>query len=261
MGGSWAAVDSDCAGAGKQLSEELISPPLDLTEYSQVTLEFDHWFRRDQGHQDEIAQVDVRSSLTGGQWIDVAQWSGASSANAAHENIDISIHAAGAADVQVRWFYYNAKGEWYWFVDNVVVNYSFPGSCGMTLCSPPAGVSPPPVPDGSGGGQPMRVTGHTPGGSQITLEWDDQCSPAGTKILYGPLDQVATYGIAGAACAIANPEVWTAVPAGDLWFVLVGEDGQGIESSWGQASGGERGGLAASATCGSNAKDLAGSCP
>ncbi len=131
----------------------------------------------------------------------------------------------------------------------------------MTLCSPPAGGSPPPVPDGSGGGQPMRVTGHTPDGSQIILEWDDQCSPASTKILYGPLDQVATYSIAGAACAIANPQVWESVPAGDLWFVLVGEDGLGLESSWGQASGGERGGLAASGTCGSSAKDLAGSCP
>ncbi len=261
MGGTWAAVDSDCAGNGTGLSEELISPPLDLTVYSNVTLEFDHWFRRAQGHQVEVAQVDVRSSLTGGLWANVALWSNASTANSAHESIDVSAQAAGTADFQVRWFYHDAKGEWYWFVDNVLISYSFPGSCDMTLCAPPVGGSPPPVPDGSGIGQPMRVTGHTLDGNQIILEWDDRCSPASTKILYGPLDQVATYGIAGAACAIANPEVWGSVPAGDLWFVLVGEDGLGLESSWGQASGGERGGLAASGTCGSSAKDLAGSCP
>jgi subtilisin-like proprotein convertase family protein len=261
IGGSWAAVDSDCAGNGKQMDEELISPALDLTGNIIVTLEFDHWFAYDQGHQAELADVDVRSSQTGGQWVNVGQWTGASTANPAHESIDISAQAGDAADVEVRWHYYNAKGELYWYVDNITISYGSPGSCAMTLCSPPSGGSPSPVPDGSAGTTPMQVTSYSLDGSEIVLEWDDQCAPAGTKILFGPLDQVSTYGIAGASCDIVNPEIWGTVPAGDVWFLLVGEDTLGLESSWGQATGGERGGLATSATCTSTAKDLAGSCP
>ena len=61
-------------------------------------------------------------------------------------------------------------------------------------------------------------------GTEIAVSWDDQCSPASTKIVYGPLDQVSSYTISGAVCGISDPESWTSVPAGDLWFVLVGDD-------------------------------------
>ena len=75
------------------------------------------------------------------------------------------------------------------------------------------------------------------------------------------LDQVATYAVTGAVCGVANPQVWDPVPAGDLWFVLVGDDGLGVESSWGEATDGERNGLSDSGTCGSVAKDITGTCP
>jgi len=52
------------------------------------------------------------------------------------------------------------------------------------------------------------------------------------------------------------------VPAGDLWFVVVGDDAAGTEGSWGQASGGlERGGTAASGQCGFALRSNAGICP
>ena len=71
IAGTWAAVDSDCTGSGVSMDEALVSPLLDLTGAITVTLEFDHWFRR---YQEELADVDVRSSLTGGQWVNVARW-------------------------------------------------------------------------------------------------------------------------------------------------------------------------------------------
>jgi len=58
-----------------------------------------------------------------------------------------------------------------------------------------------------------------------------------------------------------NPQTWDTVPAGDLWFVLVGGDGANVESSWGQSSSGERSGLSHSGTCGSVTKDITASCP
>ena len=61
------------------------------------------------------------------------------------------------------------------------------------------------------------------------MSWDDQCSPAAAKILYGPLGGVATYSLGGAECGIAQPHLWDPAAAGDLWFVVVSEDGAGAE--------------------------------
>ena len=40
----------------------------------------------------------------------------------------------------------------------------------------------------------------------------------------------------GAACGIAQPHVWEPAPSGNLWFLLVADDGLGAESSWGLAT-------------------------
>ena len=98
-------------------------------------------------------------------------------------------------------------------------------------------------------------------GTQIEVNWDDLCEPAGVKILYGPLRRVSSWAITGAVCAIGNPELWDPVPVGDLWFLLVSYNGVGAESSWGEATAGERNGTTASNTCGSTVKDLSGTCP
>jgi uncharacterized repeat protein (TIGR01451 family) len=251
--GSWAAVDSSCSGGGTRMDEELISPVMDFTDDPIVTLEFDHWFEWSPQRRDEVADVDVRSSNTGGQWVNVARWTGASSANTQHVALDISAEAGGAPDVEIRFHYHNAQVELYWYIDNVVVHFVAPEICNMVTCAP-AVSSPPPVPDD------MSADRVTVDGSEISVVWNEVCSPAGAKIVYGPLDQVSSYAVSGSVCGISNPEVWTAVPAGSLWFLVISDDGGEIESSWGQASGGERNGLTGSGTCGSTAKDIGEVC-
>jgi len=79
--------------------------------------------------------------------------------------------------------------------------------------------------------------------------------------VYGPLSDVSTWTITGAVCSIDNPQRWAQVSAGDLWFLLVAESVAGTESSWGEATAGERNGMVASNTCGSTEKDLSATCP
>jgi hypothetical protein len=240
------------------MDEELISPVIDLSGATTATLEFDHWFRWRSGEQPEVGDLDIRSSLTAGAWVNLASWTG-ETANPVHEAFDITALAAGAADVEVRWHYYQAKFEWTWFLDNVVVSYGAPGTCLMNGCGSGPVTPPPPVPDGSGGTAGMTVTaGGLP--DQLVVQWDDQCA-ASANILYGPLAQVSTYGLLGSICAVASPAAWDGVPAGDLWFLLVSDDGLGTESTWGQATGGERNGLTASGECGTSTKDVWGTCP
>ncbi len=112
-------VDSDNHGTGLDMDEELISQTIDVSTYSIVELQFDHEFRWWSGGNDEQCDVDVRSSLTGGAWVNVANYSGGDASG--NVLLDITAQAAGASDLQVRFHYYQANFEWWWAIDDVFV--------------------------------------------------------------------------------------------------------------------------------------------
>ena len=166
---------------------------------------------------------------------------------------DISGVADGQPAVYLRWTQGTTDGGWQysgWNIDDVQIQ-----ALGCPGCAPP------PIPDGSPGTSPMRASRMDAAGTRIQVSWDDQCAPARTKIVYGPLSDVSTWTITDAVCTIDNPETWDPVPAGDLWFLLVAGNAAGAESSWGEATAGERNGMIASNTCGSTEKDLSATCP
>jgi hypothetical protein len=254
-------VDSDNAGMGATQDEQLITPALDLSATTAVTLAFDQYFRWYTGGQAETGDVDVRSSLTGNAWVNVLRNQGVSSADPDHETVNITAQSAGAANVQVRFHYYNASYEWYWQVDNVKVSYSAPGGCLMTVCAA-ATAPPPPVPDGLFG-TPLRASPAP--GSAITLDWDASvCPAAGYHLLYGPLDQVGAYATSGGVCGLdpTGHSLWSGVPAASLWYVLVADDDASLEGNWGaDSTGSPRRGGTASNRCGMTTRSNAGSCP
>jgi subtilisin-like proprotein convertase family protein len=251
LAGGWVAVDSDCAGLlPAPMDEALVSPLVDLGAALGASLEFDHYFQR---HAGESAEVDVRSSLTGGAWIHAASWSGTSTGNPEHAVVDLTPLAAGAADVQIRWRYRDASFAWFWYLDNVRVSYASAGPCTMAACAVDTS-GPPPVSD-------LAVQRLALDGTSLGLAWSAACPAPGARVLYGPLDQVAQPALGGAVCGVSAPATWNGVPAGDLWFVVVHDDGQATEGSWGRSSFGERNGLEASGLCGSTLKDLDGTCP
>ena len=258
-----AIVDSRCAGKGATQDEQMITSVLDLSTASAATLEFDEYFYWYSASQSEVGDVDVRSSRTGGSWVNVLRQQGASSANPAHETIDITSQAAGAADAQVRFRYYSGTNEWYWQVDNVKVVTTIPPGCAMNVClaSQPA---PPPVPDGSFG-TAMTASRGTPDGTTISVGWDvATCTAADYHLLHGPLSGLSSYALGGAACGLgtSGAATWSGVPAGDLWYVVVADDGSATEGTWGSAStGSPRGGTVASSQCGMTGRDNTGTCP
>ena len=112
----FAICDSDGLGSGFNMDEELISPTIDCSGYTQVELQFEHHFNR---FGPEHGDVDVRSDATGGAWVSVASFSGSDTQGV--ELVDISGHAVGQTDVEIRFHYYDADYEWWWAVDNVTV--------------------------------------------------------------------------------------------------------------------------------------------
>jgi hypothetical protein len=95
--------------------EELITHSIDCSMYERVTLIFNHHFYHGGS---ETASVDVRAD--GGDWQNVARYQVASAYGL--EEIDISPVAAGRANVQVRWHYYEEGVGDYWGIDDVKVS-------------------------------------------------------------------------------------------------------------------------------------------
>lgn len=118
------------------------------------------------------------------------------------------------------------------------------------------------IPDGSGNTLPMNVTKNNVNGTDLEINWDGQCNPQNANIIYGPLSEISNYTITGSKCDIQNPDIWNIGETSNIWFVILSDNGAGIESSWGLNSSGEhRNGTTASSQCGNNLKDNSDTCP
>ena len=126
--------------------------------------------------------------------------------------------------------------------------------------------APPPAPDGDAGTTAMTVAKLMPDASILQLYWDAAtCTAFDYNVIYGNLADVSSYGLLGAQCGLGTTGLqnWDPVPAGDLFFLIVGEDDTGVyESSWGvDSSGAERKAVTPSGQCGITNKVLTGTCP
>jgi hypothetical protein len=143
-------------------------------------------------------------------------------------------------------------------IDNWTLKLLYP-----SVACPPGG-APPPVPDGSFGAG-MTVSsgaGAVPG---LHLAWDvATCAAKNNHLLFGALQDVSTYAPEGAVCGLgpSGSYDWSGVPAGDLWFLVVGDDANATEGTWGtDGAGAHRNGSAASGLCGFTARSNTGTCP
>ncbi len=135
----FAEVDSDCAGELASQDEELITHSMDLSFATCVTLTYDTIFAIYSGN--EIGDVDIKSSKTNGEWINVKRYNGnvpedPSTGYPQNETIDLSDYGAGAINVQLRFHYYNAVYDMFWVIDNLKLEYSGSTSCFMDRCCP-----------------------------------------------------------------------------------------------------------------------------
>jgi len=136
-------------------------------------------------------------------------------------------------------------------------------SCSCNPCAPPAG--PPPVPDGRNGTTPMTAAGFNPTDSSIQVSWDaTTCAATSYNLIYGDLANVSSYSLSGARCSLgpSGTYVWTGIPAGNIYFLIVATDGAMTEGSWGiDSAGRERRGSVPSGLCGVTVKNANGTCP
>ncbi|PKP15634.1 MAG: hypothetical protein CVU06_16190, partial [Bacteroidetes bacterium HGW-Bacteroidetes-22] len=132
----YAYLNSDGYGSGNTQNADLVTPTLNLSAYSNVTLEFSHYFRSYAGSSGTLSY----SINNGSTWTSIQSFTTTSATNPVVFNMVIAA-AAGESQVKFKW---NYTGTWgyYWAVDNISITGS---TISPTLSVTPANqnVSPP----------------------------------------------------------------------------------------------------------------------
>jgi hypothetical protein len=118
IGGNFAFIDSDAEGVGaSQLANLTIIDPIDLSEYDDVLLVFENYFRRFQ----ETHRVGISLDNQNWEYITVnAVPVNTTSANPEITRVDISDFAGGQPEVWIR-FQYQGTWDWFWCIDNIQI--------------------------------------------------------------------------------------------------------------------------------------------
>jgi len=250
--GSHALADNQCHPLLSRTSTTMTSPSVstDLPNTVNVKLEFDMWYNHDGNESGTVEIYD------GSSWVTV--WQDTNSDLNGHRSIDVTAQALGNTNFQVRFDYQDATQDQFFSVDNVQVIVLVEVACATAAAGPPT------VPDGSAGTTPLIGSRASLNGDSIDLAWDSGCPAADYNLLYGDLANVSSATIDGSQCGLSGTGThsWAGVPAGDLFFIVVTDDGSGTESGWGvDGFGAERNGGSASGQCSNSSKDASGSCP
>lgn len=113
-----AILDSDLYGFNNAQDAYLSSPNFDASLATIVIIEFDHVYRHIFGGTAELEVFDGTNWVT--DTIYTADTDPSLQDISTHEVLDISDHAAGVANAQVR-FRYTGSFGWYWIIDNVKI--------------------------------------------------------------------------------------------------------------------------------------------
>jgi PKD repeat protein len=127
--GNYAYLNSDAYGSGVTENADLVSPTLDLSGYTNITLQFNHYFK-----YYSTSAGTVSYSINGGStWTQIQQFTGSSTANPAVFN-QVIADVAGQSQVKFKWNYTGTWGYW-WAIDDVSITGA---SSGPTLSVAPA---------------------------------------------------------------------------------------------------------------------------
>jgi hypothetical protein len=198
LNGNYAYLNSDAYGSGNSQNADLVTPTLNLSAYSAVTLQFNHYFRAYPGSSGKLSY----STNNGTSWTQIASYTKSSSTNPVAFSQAINA-VAGQSQVKFKW---NYTGSWgfYWAVDDVQIT----GTCTTTI---PVSVSI------TGSANPVCTNTSvtftaTPvnGGTSPSYQWKVNGINAGTNnpaYSYIPLnnDAVTCVLTSNAPCVSGNP--------------------------------------------------------
>lgn len=113
--GNYAFLNSDAYGQSGNQNADLITPRLILTNYTNVTLSFTHYFLQYQNYSTATLYYSINDGVT---WVQLQQWNNTTSNPAFFNQVIPAI--AGQSQVRFKWNYTGVWGYW-WDIDDVSV--------------------------------------------------------------------------------------------------------------------------------------------
>lgn len=117
----FAILDSDNFGSGNSQNADLVTPLLDLSACTSVTLYFQHHFEAYEGSTATLSYT----TNGGSTWSTLQIWVNSTN-NPEIYNQDVTARVAGYSNVKFKWNYTGTWG-WWWAVDDVTINGTVPG--------------------------------------------------------------------------------------------------------------------------------------
>lgn len=115
LDGNYAYLNSDAYGYGNSQNADLVTPLLDLSGYTSVNLQFNHYFLAYTGSSGTLSY-----SINGGStWTTIQTYTTTSPTNPATFNQAVNT-VAGQAQVKFKWNYTGSYG-YYWAIDNIAI--------------------------------------------------------------------------------------------------------------------------------------------
>jgi hypothetical protein len=133
--GNYAFLNSDAYGSSGTQNTDLITPAMNLSNYTNVALAFTHYFLQYQNYSTARLYYSIND---GASWTQLQSWVNTTS-NPAYFNQVIS-QVAGQSQVRFKWNYTGEWGYW-WDIDNVSVTgtSTVPANLTLTNLTVPAG--------------------------------------------------------------------------------------------------------------------------
>jgi hypothetical protein len=130
-------TNSDLVGNGANVTTDLISPVLNTTGYTALTLNFSHFFKSQTSSAGTVAV-----SIDGGaNWTNVQSYTGADAGtNSAFANANINLDTyVNNTNFRIR-FRYTAAWNWFWAIDNISLKGASPMQASWTATPAGAGL-------------------------------------------------------------------------------------------------------------------------
>lgn len=118
-GNGFAILDSDNYGSGDSQDADLISPLFDFSGQSNISLEFEHYYRHTSG-----SSATLSYSIDGGTtWTTINSWTSSTSNAATFSQVIPAV--AGQSAVKFKWNY-QGSFAWYWAIDDIEIKTAVP---------------------------------------------------------------------------------------------------------------------------------------
>ena len=112
--GNYAYLNSDAYGNGNSQNVDLITPTIDMTGFTNVTLQFNHYFRFYAGSSATVSY----STTNGSTWTTIQSWTATTANPAAFSQVIGAL--AGQSQVKIKWNF-TGTYAYYWAVDDVSI--------------------------------------------------------------------------------------------------------------------------------------------